>query len=182
MNTLCDVPGIRVGHAQDFDARTGCTVILPHDGAVCGVDIRGSSPGTREIELLKPVRNVQEIHAVLLTGGSAFGLNAAGGVQAFLEEQGIGYDVGCCKVPLVPAAVIFDLFVGSHRIRPDETMGYQACENASEKEAREGNVVPQSEKSGDEKIAPGEGSGCVPKPSAEELSWEFLLSSIASVM
>jgi len=137
---ICRIPGIRVGHAQDETARTGCTVILPEGGAVCGVDVRGSSPGTREIELLKPVRHVTKIHAILLTGGSAFGLNAAGGVQKYLEEQGVGYDVGVARVPLVAAAVIFDLFVGDPRVRPDETMGYTACANASEREEREGRV------------------------------------------
>ena len=137
---ICRVPGIRVGHAQDEMARTGCTVILPEGGAVCGVDVRGSSPGTREIELLKPVRHVPKIHAILLTGGSAFGLNAAGGVQKYLEEQGVGYDVGVARVPLVSAAVIFDLFVGDPRVRPDEGMGYEACRNASDREEREGRV------------------------------------------
>jgi L-aminopeptidase/D-esterase-like protein len=140
LNSICDVPGIKVGHMQNVKARTGCTVIIPDKGAVCGVDVRGSSPGTREIELLKPVRNVPLIHALLLTGGSAFGLNAAGGVQRFLEEMGIGYDVSVAKVPLVPAAVIFDLFEGDPHIRPDDEMGYQACQNASNEENREGSV------------------------------------------
>jgi L-aminopeptidase/D-esterase-like protein len=138
--SICNVPGIRVGHAQDETARTGCTVVIPDGGAVGGVDVRGSSPGTREVELLKPVRNVEKIHAILLTGGSAFGLNAAGGVQAYLEEQGIGYDVGVARIPLVSAAVIFDLFVGDPKIRPDHQMGYDACVNASSKESREGLV------------------------------------------
>lgn len=139
-HTLCDVPGIRVGHAQDEKARTGCTVVLPEGGAVCGVDVRGSSPGTREVELLKPVRHVEKIHAVLLTGGSAFGLDAACGVQAYLEEHGVGYDVGVAKIPLVPAAVIFDLFVGDPSVRPEKKMGYDACLHASSDEGREGLV------------------------------------------
>ena len=138
--TICQVPGIRVGHAQDERAKTGCTVVLAEAGAVCGVDVRGSSPGTREIEVCKPVRNVERIHAVLLTGGSAFGLDAAGGVQAYLEEKGIGYDVGVARIPLVPAAVIFDLFVGDSKVRPDKAMGYAACGNASDTENREGLV------------------------------------------
>ena len=138
--SICRVPGIRVGHAQNEKARTGCTVILPEGGAVTGVDVRGSSPGTREVELLKPVRNVEKIHAILLTGGSAFGLNAAGGVQAYLEEHGVGYDVVVAKVPLVPTAVIFDLFVGDPKVRPDRTMGYEACLNASDQESREGRI------------------------------------------
>ncbi|MFH1941028.1 MAG: P1 family peptidase [bacterium] len=139
-HTLCDVPGIRVGHAQDEKARTGCTVVLPEGGAVCGVDVRGSSPGTREVELLKPVRHVERVHAILLTGGSAFGLDAACGVQAYLEERGVGYDVGVAKIPLVPAAVIFDLFVGDPSVRPDKKMGYDACLHASSDEGGEGLV------------------------------------------
>ncbi len=138
--SICTVPGIRVGHAQDETARTGCTVVIPEGGAVAGVDVRGSSPGTREVELLKPVRNVEKVHAILLTGGSAFGLNAAGGVQAYLEEQGVGYDVGVAKIPLVSAAVIFDLFVGDPKVRPDHKMGYEACLNATFEEDREGLV------------------------------------------
>jgi len=130
-DSLCEVPGIAVGHAQDDEAETGCTVILPEGGAVAGVDVRGSSPGTREIELLKPVRQVERIHAILLTGGSAFGLDAAGGVQQYLEERGIGYDVGVAKVPLVPTAVVFDLAEGDPRVRPDRAMGYRACGNAT---------------------------------------------------
>ena len=140
INSICLVPGIRVGHAQDEKARTGCTVIIPEGGAVCGVDVRGSSPGTRELELLKPVRHVEKIHAILLTGSSAFGLDAASGVQKYLEERGIGYDVIVAKVPLVPTAVIFDLFVGDPKIRPDSRMGYTACVNASAEEDREGVV------------------------------------------
>ncbi|RMD92778.1 MAG: peptidase S58 family protein, partial [Calditrichaeota bacterium] len=105
-SSICDVPGVKVGHAQDEVARTGCTVILPPEEAVAGVDVRGSAPGTREIETLKPVRLVPKIHAILLTGGSAFGLDASGGVQQYLEERGIGFDVGVTRVPIVPAAVI----------------------------------------------------------------------------
>ncbi len=125
--TICDVPGLRIGHFHDLRARTGCTVILPEKEAVCGVDVRGSAPGTREVELLYPVRLVEKIHALLLTGGSAFGLDAAGGVQRFLEERGIGFDVGVARVPIVPAAVIFDLVVGDASVRPDPSFGYQAC-------------------------------------------------------
>lgn len=140
LSSICGVPGIRVGHAQDEKARTGCTVILPDGGAVAGVDVRGSSPGTREVELLKPVRNVEQVHGIVLTGGSAFGLDAACGVQQYLEEQGIGYDVVVAKVPLVSAAVIFDLFVGDPKVRPDRKMGYRACLNASYQESREGRI------------------------------------------
>ena len=129
-----------MGHAQNLEARTGCTVIIPEGGAVAGVDVRGSSPGTREVELLKPVRNVERVHAIVLTGGSAFGLDSACGVQQYLEEQGIGYDVIVARVPLVSAAVIFDLFVGDPNVRPSREMGYQACVNASNQESQEGRI------------------------------------------
>lgn len=138
--SICDVPGIRVGHAQNDIGETGCTVIIPEAGAVAGIDIRGSAPGTREVDILQPVRLVPKIHAILLTGGSAFGLDAAGGVQQFLEERGIGYDVGITKVPIVPAAVIFDLREGDSKIRPDKRMGYEAAANASTKPPQEGRV------------------------------------------
>ncbi|MFQ5752280.1 MAG: P1 family peptidase, partial [bacterium] len=138
--SICDVPGIKVGHAQNDSAKTGCTVIMLANGAVGGIDIRGSAPGTREVETLKPVRLVPKIHAVLLTGGSAFGLDASGGVQQFLEEQNIGYDVGVTKVPIVPSAVIFDLREGDSKIRPDKNMGYKAALNASTQPLQEGRV------------------------------------------
>ncbi len=138
--SICDVAGIKVGHAQHDDAKTGCTVIIPEKGAVAGVDVRGSAPGTREVEALKPVRLVPKIHAILLTGGSAFGLDAAGGVQQFLEERDIGYDVGVAKVPIVPAAVIFDLSEGDPNIRPDKKMGYHAAANANSRPPSEGRV------------------------------------------
>ena len=129
LDALCDVPGIKVGHAQNLEARTGCTVVIPEKPAVTGVDVRGSAPGTREIELLKPVRLVREIHALLLTGGSAFGLDAAGGVQQFLEERKIGFSTGHAHVPIVPAAVIYDLGIGRSDVRPDRRMGYEAAKN-----------------------------------------------------
>jgi len=140
LNSLCDVPGLRAGHAHDLNARTGCTVILPERPAVAGVDVRGSAPGTREIELLHPVRLVPAIHGILLAGGSAFGLDAAGGVQKYLEERGIGFEIGLVKIPLVPAAVIFDLLVGDHLIRPNAEMAYHACLSATTTEARQGLV------------------------------------------
>ncbi|MFQ5707489.1 MAG: P1 family peptidase [bacterium] len=138
--SICDVPGIRVGHAQNETAKTGCTVVLPETEAVGGIDIRGSAPGTREVETLKPVRLVPGIHGLLLTGGSAFGLDAAGGVQRYLEERNIGYDVGVTKVPIVPAAVIFDLREGDFRIRPDKKMGYEAAASTQSKGVQEGSV------------------------------------------
>jgi L-aminopeptidase/D-esterase-like protein len=129
-NTITAVPGIRVGHAQHDEARTGCTVILCEGGAVGGVDQRGGAPGTRETDLLRPLHRVEQVHGVLLTGGSAFGLDAAGGVMRYLEERGIGFDVGVARVPIVPAAVIFDLAIGRADVRPDAAMAYQACLNA----------------------------------------------------
>lgn len=131
-NSITDIPGIRVGHAQDFDAVTGCTVVLCEKGAVAGVDVRGGAPGTRETDCLAPGHLVQKIHAVLLTGGSAFGLDAAGGVMQYLEERGVGFDTGAAKVPIVPAAVIYDLRAGRADVRPDKAMGEQACVNAKD--------------------------------------------------
>ena len=128
---ITDVPGITVGHAGDFKALTGCTVILCERGAVGAVDIRGAATGTREIDALSPHHLVDRIHAVLLTGGSAFGLDAAGGVMTYLEERGQGFEVGKTRVPIVPAAVIYDLGIGDFRVRPGHAMGYQACLNAS---------------------------------------------------
>lgn len=132
--------GISIGHAGNENACTGCTVILPERPAVAGVDVRGSAPGTRELEAIRPVRLVQRVDAVVLTGGSAFGLDAACGVQQWLEEHGRGFDTGFGVVPIVPAAVIFDLSVGSRRIRPDRTMGYRACADAHPVQTRQGRV------------------------------------------
>jgi L-aminopeptidase/D-esterase-like protein len=130
-NAITDVPGIRVGHATNKEAMTGCTVVLcPKDGAVGGVDQRGGSPGTRETDLLRPMHLVQRVHAVLLAGGSAFGLDAAGGVVHWLEERGIGYDTRVARVPIVPAAILNDLKVGRADVRPDAAMGYAACQAA----------------------------------------------------
>jgi len=139
-DAIVDVPGIKVGHSQNLKAGTGCTVIICGKGAVGGVDVRGGAPGTRETDLLNPVNLVERIHAIYLTGGSAFGLDGASGVMKYLEEKGIGFDVGITKVPIVPGAVLFDLEVGDYRIRPDAKMGYEACLNASEEEITQGNV------------------------------------------
>ncbi|MGI5921427.1 MAG: P1 family peptidase [Syntrophomonadaceae bacterium] len=129
--SITDVKGLTVGSWEDLNALTGCTVILTgREGAVCGVDVRGSAPGTRETDALSPLNMVERVHAVLLTGGSAFGLDAAGGVMEFLEKQGIGYPVGPTVVPIVPAAVLFDLGVGDYRVRPDRRAGYWACTHA----------------------------------------------------
>jgi len=134
------IENFNVGHAQDLTAGTGCTVILCKTGAVTGVDVRGGAPGTRETDLLDPVNLVQQAHAVLLTGGSAFGLDAAAGVMAFLEERQIGFDVQVTHVPIVCGAALFDLTVGDHQVRPDKYMGYQACSNARQDETSLGNV------------------------------------------
>ena len=139
-NAITDVPSIKVGHATNVIAQTGCTVILCEEGAVAGVDVRGSAPGTRETDAIRPMCLVQKAHAILLTGGSAFGLDAACGVMQYLEERGYGFPAGPVKVPIVPAAVIFDLNVGDPKVRPDRQMGYQACLNANSGEVVEGNV------------------------------------------
>ena len=139
-NSITDVRGIEVGHAQDDSALTGCTVILSRKGAVAGVDVRGGAPGTRETDLLNPINLVDKIHAVMLAGGSAFGLDAASGVMRYLEERKIGFNTGVAKVPIVPAAILFDLNVGRADVRPDLEMGYRACLAASSKVVAEGNV------------------------------------------
>jgi len=133
LGAITDVPGIKVGHASDVKALTGATVVLCEEGAIGAVDIRGPAAGTRQIDALSPLHLVDKIHAVLLTGGSAFGLDAAAGVMAYLEERGKGFNVGKTKVPIIPAAVIYDFGIGDYRVRPDRAMGYQACLNASKK-------------------------------------------------
>lgn len=137
---LTDVAGLKVGHFTDPRRPTGCTVVLCERGAVCGVDVRGGAPGTRETDLLKSENTVERVHAVLLTGGSAFGLDTATGVMQWLEAQGLGLQVGPALVPIVPSAVLFDLWVGDHRIRPDAAAGRAACEAALGGPVAEGNV------------------------------------------
>jgi L-aminopeptidase/D-esterase-like protein len=127
---LTDVGGLRVGHATDAAGLTGCTVILCDAPMTGGVDVRGSATGTREIELLRPTHLIQQVHGVLLSGGSAFGLDAAAGMVRYLEEHDCGYDVLIAKVPIVPAAILMDLGIGDPAARPDAEMGYQACANA----------------------------------------------------
>jgi L-aminopeptidase/D-esterase-like protein len=139
-NTITDISGIEVGQAQDDEALTGCTVVLCRKGAVAGVDVRGSAPGTRETDLLNPVNLVDKVHAVVLAGGSAFGLDAASGVVRFLEENGIGFDTGAGVVPIVPAAILFDLNLGRGDVRPDAEMGYRAAASASSAAPAEGNA------------------------------------------
>lgn len=139
-DSITDVSGVKVGHSQDVPGGTGCTVIIFEQGAVTGVEVRGGAPGTRETDLLNPINLVDKVQAIYLSGGSAFGLDGATGVMQYLEERGIGFDVGLTKVPIVPAAVLYDLNVGDYRIRPDAKMGYQACLNSSVKENRQGNI------------------------------------------
>ena len=129
--TIVDVPGIAAGHWTDADAATGCTVIRCGDGATGGVAVRGGSPGTHETDLLNPIRRVDRVHAVVLSGGSAFGLATAGGVQRWLEERGIGFQTLHAYVPIVPAAILYDLGVGKSEVRPDATAGYAACDAAA---------------------------------------------------
>jgi L-aminopeptidase/D-esterase-like protein len=135
-----DIEDIKVGHEQNVEAGTGCTVVICEKGATAGIDVRGGAPGTRESDLLNPVNLVEKIHAVMLAGGSAFGLDAAAGAMRYLEERSIGFDVQVTTVPIVCGAVLFDLAIGDHTIRPDKEMGYQACRNASRGVCAEGNV------------------------------------------
>ena len=139
--TLTDVAGLTVGHWTDAQAATGCTVVLcGAEGAVAGVDVRGSAPGTRETDLLAPINLIERIHAVVLTGGSAFGLDAAGGVMRWLDERDLGCEIGKCRVPLVCAAVLFDLELGGAMVRPGADAGYAACEAASAAPVPRGSV------------------------------------------
>ncbi|RJR20457.1 MAG: peptidase S58 family protein [Desulfobacteraceae bacterium] len=135
-----EIGDIKVGHAHDLNAATGCTVIICEKGATAGVDVRGGAPGTRETDLLSPVNLVDKVHAVFLSGGSAFGLDAAAGLMDFLEEKGIGLDVGVTRVPIVCGAVLFDLTIGDFRVRPDREMGYRACQAAAGKMTCRGNL------------------------------------------
>ena len=137
---ITDIPGIRVGHDTNLEAGTGCTVILCDTPAMGGVDVRGGAPATRETDLLRPMTLVEGVNAIVLTGGSAFGLDAASGVMLYLEERGIGYDTGVARVPIVPAAAIYDLAFGPASIRPDASAGYRACEQASSEPVAQGTV------------------------------------------
>lgn len=139
-NSITDVRGIEVGHAQDEEALTGCTVILCRKGAVAGVDVRGGAPGTRETDLLNPINLVQKVHAIVLAGGSAFGLDAASGVMRYLEEKKIGFNTGSARVPIVPSAILYDLSLGRADVRPDSAMGYLAAASAVSTPPAEGNV------------------------------------------
>jgi L-aminopeptidase/D-esterase-like protein len=137
---LTQISGIRVGHASDTEGCTGCTVILCPEGTVGGMEVRGAAAGTRELDALSPFHLVPSVHAVLLAGGSAFGLDAAAGVMRFLEERGVGFNVQVTRVPIVPTAILFDLRLGSSRARPDAAMAYAACEQAAPGPVAEGSV------------------------------------------
>lgn len=138
--SITAVAGLLCGHFTDTRRPTGCTVVIAPEGAVAGVDVRGAAPGTRETDLLSPINSVEKVHAVLLAGGSAFGLDAAQGVIRWLEERGIGVQVGPARVPIVPAAILFDLMMGDASIRPDASAGYAACMAASSADVAEGSV------------------------------------------
>lgn len=139
-SSITQVAGIEVGHYTDARRPTGCTVVLARGSAVAGVDVRGAAPGTRETDLLAPSNVVERVHGVLLSGGSAWGLDAAGGVMRWLDERGIGMQVGPVRLPIVPGAVLFDLPLGDATIRPDAAAGYAACEAASRRAPADGNV------------------------------------------
>jgi L-aminopeptidase/D-esterase-like protein len=139
-DAITDVPGIEVGHAQNLEAATGCTVVLCEQGAITGVDTRGGAPGTRETDCLRPENLVSQTHAVFLTGGSAYGLDCAGGIMRFLEEKEVGFDLGFARVPIVAGAVLQDLALGDPKVRPDAAMGYTACCNATAVNTEQGNV------------------------------------------
>ena len=139
--SITDVPGLKVGHCTLTERPTGCTVMLCEAGATAGVDVRGSAPGTRETDLLSPINTVQQVNAILLAGGSAYGLDAATGVMRYLEEQKTGYQIGSLGVvPIVPAAVLMDLGVGDFKIRPTAESGYKACQAATTGPVAEGCV------------------------------------------
>jgi len=158
-NAITDVPGIKVGHATNEEALTGCTVVLCEDGATGGVDQRGGAPGTRETDSMQPMHLVQTAHAIVLAGGSAFGLEAATGVVRYLEERGIGYDTLVAKVPIVPAAILFDLAVGDPSVRPDAAMGYAACQAAEDARPSTGRCGELVEPSGHSVVEGNVGAG-----------------------
>lgn len=139
-DAITDVPGIKVGHWTNRRAATGCTVVLCEGGAIGGVDVRGAAPGTRETDLLRPGNTVQEVHAVVLSGGSAYGLDAASGVMRYLEERGVGYEFVGIRVPIVPAAILNDLRVGRSDVRPDAEAGYRAAKAAKGGRVAQGSV------------------------------------------
>ncbi|MCG9127217.1 P1 family peptidase [Candidatus Poribacteria bacterium] len=164
--TITAIDGIQVGHATNISAKTGCTVILCPEGTTAGVDVRGAAPGTRETDAIRPGRLIQEVHGILLTGGSAFGLDATSGVVQYLEQREIGFKAGDVRVPIVPTAVIFDLHVGDGKIRPNKDMGYEACINADNTQVLMGSIgagtgATVGKAPGIEPSPGGIGSGCI---------------------
>ncbi len=140
MKGLTEIPGVRVGHASDYEALTGCTVILCEGGAVAGADLRGSASGTEELPVMAPDHIAPQVHAVVFAGGSAFGLEAASGVRRYLEQHGVGFDTGVTRVPIVPCAILYDLGIGKANVRPTREMGEAAAAAASEGPVQEGAV------------------------------------------
>ena len=136
---ITDISGVKVGQVEDIQAATGCSVVIVEKGATAGVDVRGGGPATRETDLLNPINMVQQIHAVMLSGGSAFGLDAASGAMQYLEEHDVGFDMSVARVPIVCGASLFDLSVGNPHVRPDKHMGYLACKDSENNEIKEGN-------------------------------------------
>jgi len=180
-NAITDVEGIKVGHYTDLDAATGCTVIMCERGATAGVDVRGSAPGTRETALLNPVCLVEQAHAVLLAGGSAFGLNAATGVMRYLEEHCIGFDVGVAHVPIVPAAVLFDLAIGRPDVRPDAEAGYSACAAASSGPVAEGTVGAGTGATVGKFLGPQSATKCGLGTASQRIGQDLVVAAIVAV-
>lgn len=137
---ITDVQGVKVGHFTDSRKPTGCTVLIFEKGATAGVDVRGAAPGTRETDLLNPINAVQQVQAIMLSGGSAYGLDTASGAMRYLEEHGLGFHIGSGVVPIVPAAILFDLDLGDPKIRPTAESGYKACQAATSGKVEEGSV------------------------------------------
>jgi len=180
-NAITAVSGIRVGHAQDEEALTGCTVVLCEGGAVGGIDQRGGAPGTRETDGLQPMHLVNQVHAITLSGGSAFGLDSASGVVRYLEERGIGFDVRVARVPIVPAAILFDLGIGRSDIRPDAEMGYQACLNATAELPQEGNIGAGTGATVGKILGPGQAMKSGIGTAAIKISSNVVVGAIAAV-
>ena len=187
MSWITDVEGIKVGHFTDPRRPTGCTVILYETGAVAGVDVRGSAPGTRETDLLNPVNTVDKVHGIVLSGGSAFGLDTAGGVMRWLEEHGHGYQTAQAKVPIVPAAILYDLGSGDPKIRPDAEAGYQACVNAKSGPVEEGSVgagagATISKMAGAKRVKGGIGTSSIKLPNGVVVGAIVAVNSVGDVI
>ena len=186
-DTITAVPGIQVGHATNRRARTGCTVVLCPAGAAAGVDVRGFAPGTRETDAIRPGRLVGHAHAILLTGGSAFGLDAASGVMRFLEEQGAGFPTAHGVVPIVPAAVVYDLAVGDPRVRPDKAMGYRACKAASDATVPTGRIgagtgATVGKAPGLRRADGGIGSACARLPNGVTVGALMVVNAVGAIL